>query len=148
MDTVAAERQPAPHHLAERIDRWLRDHRADLVARVRDLVAFPTLSPPGRNTAAAQEYLAAWLASLGCAVESFAVYPGDPDVVGRWRGAGGDIIGAALVMGSAEWLRYEISANGVWIKKGVCTPPDDAQISVSLDGVAAMQAAAYLGVSE
>ncbi len=68
--------------------------------------------------------------------------------VACWRGAGGDIIGAALVMGSAEWLRYEISANGVWIKKGVCTPPDDAQISVSLDGVAAMQAAAYLGVSE
>ena len=66
-----------------------------------------------------------------------------------WRNVGGAIMGAALVMGSAEWIRYEVNpSNGAWLTSGTCTPPDDANIFVSLDGVAAMQAAAYLGVSE
>ena len=69
--------------------------------------------------------------------------------VACWRNVGGAIMGAALVMGDAEWIRYEVNpANGAWVKSGTCTPPDDAEIYVSLDGVAAMQAAAYLGVSE
>ena len=110
MAPVAAARQSAPHQLADQIDRWLRDHRADLVARVRDLVAFPTLSPPGRNTAAAQDYLAAWLQSLGCAVDRFEVYPGDPDVVGRWRGAGGAEARSLLFNGHIDVA--EIAAAG------------------------------------
>ena len=74
--------------LAE-LDRAVVAGRDDLVALVRELVAFPTLSPPGRNTAAAQAAVAARLRALGCAVDTFAVYPGDPDVVGRLAGAGG-----------------------------------------------------------
>ncbi len=73
----------------ERIDRWIDAREAELLAHVGALVAFPTLSPPGRNTADAQAYVAAWLTRLGCAVESFEVYPGDPNVVGRLTGAGG-----------------------------------------------------------
>ena len=110
MDTVVAERQSAPHDLAERIDRWLREHRDGLVARIRELVAFPTLSPPGRNTAAAQEYVAAWLRSLDCAIESFEVYPGDPDVVGRWHGAGGSAARSLLLNGHIDVA--EVAAEG------------------------------------
>lgn len=69
--------------------------------------------------------------------------------VACWRSVGGDIVGATLVMGNAEWNRYEVSAsNGAWLRGGECQPPIDAEIFVSLDGMAAMQAAAYLGVSE
>ncbi|CAA9570477.1 MAG: Amidohydrolase YlmB, involved in salvage of thiamin pyrimidine moiety [uncultured Thermomicrobiales bacterium] len=75
--------------LVGQIDRWIVAHRDDLIGRVRDLVAFPTISPPGRNTGDAQRYLADWLRSLGCAVEQFEVYPGDPDVVGRLPGDAG-----------------------------------------------------------
>lgn len=78
-----------PTELQAAIDRWIGEHRAELVGRVRDLVAFPTVSPPGRNTAVAQTYLADWLRSLGCAVDQFEVFPGDPDLVGRWPGRGG-----------------------------------------------------------
>lgn len=75
--------------LATAIDCWIVAHRAALVGRVGSLVAFPTLSPPGRNTDAAQRAIAAWLAELGGAVESVPIYPGDSDVVGRWHAAPG-----------------------------------------------------------
>jgi len=75
--------------LVAAIDRWLLAHRAGLLARIGSLVAFPTLSPPGRNTADAQRAIAAWFAELGGAVEWLSVYPGDSDVVGRWPAAPG-----------------------------------------------------------
>ena len=75
--------------LAAGVDRSLLARRADFLALVGDLVAFPTLSPPGRNTAAAQAFVAEQLRALGCAVDTFEVYPGDPDVVGTLAGTGG-----------------------------------------------------------
>lgn len=50
------------------------------------LIAFPTLSPPGRNTSAAQSYVADYLANMGFEVDRFDVYPWDADVVGRLPG--------------------------------------------------------------
>ena len=73
MEPAAIARQPKIDAQFDRIDRWLLAHHADLVARVRDLVAFPTLSPPGRNTGAAQDCVADWLRSLGCDVEKVKV---------------------------------------------------------------------------
>ncbi len=64
------------------IDRYVARHEADLIALARALIAYPTVSPPGRNTAAAQGFVADYLAGLGAAVDRFEVYPGDPDVVG------------------------------------------------------------------
>ncbi len=75
--------------LIEQIDAWIVAHDAALIARVRDLVAFPTLSPPGRNTTAAQEYIANWLTAIGCTVDQIPLYPGDYEVVGRLAGRGG-----------------------------------------------------------
>lgn len=71
------------------IDGYVAAHEGDLLALARDLIAHPTVSPPGRNTAAAQRFVADYLAGLGAAVDLFEVYPGDPDVVGTLRGAGG-----------------------------------------------------------
>lgn len=75
--------------VAAGLDRWILARRDELLALVRTLVAFPTLSPPGRNTASAQAFVAEHLRALGCEIDTFEVYPGDPDVVGRLRGAGG-----------------------------------------------------------
>ena len=86
MEPAIAAHEDTNTTLADQIDRWIVAHGDALVGRIRDLVAFPTLSPPGRNTAPAQGYVADWLRKLGCAVEEFDVYPGDPDVVGRLSG--------------------------------------------------------------
>lgn len=128
MAHVAVERQIERQ---QAVDRWIIEHRADLVARVRDLVAFPTLSPPGRNTAAAQASVAGWLRSLGCEVEQFEVYPGDPDVVGRWRGVGGSSARSLLINGHIDvaevahegWLTGPFDAaerDGRLNGRGVC----------------------------
>lgn len=71
------------------VDDYVAAHEGDLLALARDLIAHPTVSPPGRNTAAAQRFVADYLARLGAAVDLFEVYPGDPDVVGTLRGSGG-----------------------------------------------------------
>lgn len=63
--------------------------RDELVELASALIGFPTLSPPGRNTGAAQDFVGEYLQAMGFAVDRFDVYPGDPDVVGVLRGAGG-----------------------------------------------------------
>lgn len=75
--------------MANPLDSYIEAHREDLLALVGRLVSFPTLSPPGRNTAEAQRFVADYLQGLGARVESFEVYPGDPDVVATIGGNGG-----------------------------------------------------------
>lgn len=72
-----------------RIDGHIEAHQDELIALARDLIAFPTVSPPGRNSAAAQRFVGDYLTRLGADLDVFEVYPGDPDVVGVLRGAGG-----------------------------------------------------------
>lgn len=62
---------------------------------LKDLIAFPTISPPARNTRPAQTYVADFLRRLGMEVDQWEVYPNDDNVVGRWRGRGG---GRSLIL--------------------------------------------------
>lgn len=101
-EVTATTRPAPPDDPGGRIDRWIVAHEADLLARVGALVAFPTLSPPGRNTGAAQDYVVAWLAALGCAVERFAVYPGDDDVVGQLLPSGEGAMSSLLFNGHID----------------------------------------------
>jgi acetylornithine deacetylase/succinyl-diaminopimelate desuccinylase family protein len=92
------------------VDRWIVAHRAGLLARVGSLVAFPTLSPPGRNTDDAQGAIAAWCAELGGEVERVPVYPGDSDVVARWPAAPGGTGRSLLFNGHIDVA--EVAAEG------------------------------------
>jgi acetylornithine deacetylase/succinyl-diaminopimelate desuccinylase family protein len=95
---------------SERVDRWILAHEADLVDLAARLIAFPTVSPPGRNTAAAQAFVADYLGELGCRVDTFDVYPGDPDVVGRLPGRGG---GRSLILNGHVDVA-EVGDAGAW----------------------------------
>lgn len=117
--------QLADTALTERIDRWLVAGRDALVGRVRDLVAFPTLSPPGRNTAGAQAYMASWLRDLGCAVETFEVYPGDPDVVGVLAGGPDDAARSILFNGHIDVA--EVAAEG-WVSPPFAATERDGRL--------------------
>jgi acetylornithine deacetylase len=68
------------HHDLARAIEGRRDEVVDLARR---LIAFPTESPPGRNTEGIQRFLAESLADLGFEIDGFDVYPGDPDLVAR-----------------------------------------------------------------
>ncbi|HET9015376.1 MAG TPA: acetylornithine deacetylase [Thermomicrobiaceae bacterium] len=74
----------------------------DLLALAGRLIAFPTESPPGRNTAAIQGFLADFLRGLGFDVERFDVYPGDPDLIATLRGTGSDRAASLLLNGHVD----------------------------------------------
>ena len=76
-----------PTDLVERIGKEIENRRAELVELAKALISFPTASPPGRNTAAAQTFVGDYLSGLGFEIDRFDVYAGDPDIVARLRGA-------------------------------------------------------------
>lgn len=96
------------------VDAWLCAHRDELLQTLAALVAFPTPSPPGRNTAAAQAYVAGRLEAAGCGVTTFEVHPGDPDVVGVRPGTGG---GRSLLLNGHVDVA-EVGDDAAW-----CRPP-------------------------
>lgn len=60
---------------------------AELLELLRRIIAFPTVSPPARNTEQAQAFLAQYLKDLGFSVDQWDVYPHDPNVVGVLSGS-------------------------------------------------------------
>jgi len=87
-------------------------HADDLVALAGRLIAFPTESPPGRNTSAAQAFVADYLRDLGFSVDRFDVYPGDPDVVGTLQGS--DPAGAASLLINGHVDVAEVGLAAAW----------------------------------
>ena len=71
------------------LDRFLARHEEELYALTERLVSFETPCPPGRNTAAVQGFLGEMLRGWGAEVETLPLYPGDVEVVARFRGRGG-----------------------------------------------------------
>ncbi|GAA4707119.1 acetylornithine deacetylase [Brevibacillus fulvus] len=65
----------------------ISERREELFALLRQLVSFPTVSPPARNTDEAQTWLAKQLSDLGFDVDRWTLYPGDDNVVGIRTGS-------------------------------------------------------------
>lgn len=70
----------------EHINAYIDEHKQDLVELLRTLVRFPTVSPPARNSAEAQQAVQRYLEGLGFSTDVWDVYPGDPNVVGVKKG--------------------------------------------------------------
>jgi formylaminopyrimidine deformylase len=76
------------------IEQWKMEQMVDQVHTRQDellkllgeLVRFRTPSPPARNAAQAQQYIAGLLKDLGFKVDMWDVYPNDPNVVGVLKG--------------------------------------------------------------
>ncbi|REK64040.1 MAG: acetylornithine deacetylase [Cohnella sp.] len=60
--------------------RQAEERQDELFALLAELVAFPTVSPPARNTSEAQQFIARYLQACGFETELWEVYPGDPNV--------------------------------------------------------------------
>ncbi|WP_295537038.1 acetylornithine deacetylase/succinyl-diaminopimelate desuccinylase family protein [uncultured Thioclava sp.] len=73
--------------LNTRVKAAIDNRRDALVALTRDLIAIPTLNPPGRNYLEICEYLAARLAARGFTTELIRAKdaPGDSDRFPRWN---------------------------------------------------------------
>lgn len=74
---------------SRQLDRFLTDHAEALFALTERLISFETPSPPGRNTESIQRFLGGLLRGWGADVQTLTLYPGDVEVVARFRGRGG-----------------------------------------------------------
>ncbi|WP_308634954.1 acetylornithine deacetylase [Paenibacillus silvisoli] len=70
-----------------RLQRQVEERQEELLALLAELVAFPTVSPPARNTLQAQRFMEERLLALGFETELWEVYPGDPNVTAVLRGS-------------------------------------------------------------
>ena len=73
--------------LTARIQSEIAARRGALIALTQDLIAIPTLNPPGRDYRVICDYLAARLAPQGYAVDLLRAHgsPGDCDAFPRWN---------------------------------------------------------------
>ena len=68
--------------LIEKISHEVEARKNELLELVADLIAFPTVSPPARNTNEVQGFISSYLNELGFKTDKWEVYPGDSNVVG------------------------------------------------------------------
>lgn len=94
--------------------RAIADRRDALLELARSLIAHPTISPPGRNTAPLQAFLSDYLARLGFTVDRFDLYRGDPNLVARL--AGSDPAEAASLLLNGHVDVAEIGPASAWAR--------------------------------
>jgi acetylornithine deacetylase/succinyl-diaminopimelate desuccinylase family protein len=97
---------------AEAVDRHIAAHADELCDLAARLIAFPTESPPGRNTASAQDFVAGYLRDLGGRIDTFDVYPGDPDVVATLPGTEPRVHRSLILNGHIDVA--EVGDPGAW----------------------------------
>ncbi|TSB46841.1 acetylornithine deacetylase [Alkalicoccobacillus porphyridii] len=99
------------------------DEREDeLTALVQKLVSYQTVSPPARNSASIQSYIAQYLTKLSYTVNQWDVYPGDPNVVATRKGQMSNDYQSLILNGHVDVA--SISEDEPWE-----TPPFEAVIN-------------------
>jgi len=97
------------------IDRLLtraEERKEELFALLADLVAFPTVSPPARNTLDAQAYVERLLRESGFKTERWELYPGDANVAAIRPGTRRDAYRSLLLNGHIDVA--EVGDAGGW----------------------------------
>jgi formylaminopyrimidine deformylase len=90
----------------------IRESRDELLAILERLVGYATVSPPARNTARAQDFLADELEAAGFGISRWELYPGDPVVVGIKPGTRPDSCSSLILNGHMDVA--EVGQPGEW----------------------------------
>jgi acetylornithine deacetylase len=89
------------------------DSRQDeLVELLCTLISYETPAPPARNTSQAQAFVGKYLSGLGFSIDTWDVYPGDPNVVGLLKGSGSDRFKSLILNGHMDVA--EVSPDEAW----------------------------------
>jgi formylaminopyrimidine deformylase len=74
----------------------------ELIGLLSKLIAFPTVSPPARNTNEAQSFMEQYLDDLGFKTEKWDIFEGDPNVVGILTGKAPDKYQSLILNGHMD----------------------------------------------
>jgi formylaminopyrimidine deformylase len=88
--------------ILERITSEVEARKGELLDLLTELVSFPTVSPPARNTNSVQEFIKGYLEALGFTTDKWDVYPGDPNVVGILPGESSNQFNSLIVNGHVD----------------------------------------------
>ncbi|MDN3015368.1 acetylornithine deacetylase [Paenibacillus sp. BSR1-1] len=88
--------------LRERISNEVEARQEELLELLTKLIAFPTVSPPARNTTEVQDFIKGYLEDLGFETEKWDVYPGDPNVVGILHGESSNQFNSLIINGHVD----------------------------------------------
>ncbi|WP_163182597.1 acetylornithine deacetylase [Neobacillus sedimentimangrovi] len=90
------------NQLAEAISQEVEARKDELINLLSKLIAFPTVSPPGRNTTEIQEFIKTYLENLGFQTDMWEVYPGDHNVVGILQGKDSKEYNSLIINGHVD----------------------------------------------
>jgi acetylornithine deacetylase len=82
--------------------RMAEERQDELIELLGRLIAYPTVSPPARNTSEAQAFVEGRLKACGFETERWEVYPGDPNVTAVKRGTASDAHLSLLLNGHID----------------------------------------------
>ncbi|NHW36457.1 acetylornithine deacetylase [Paenibacillus aceris] len=108
--------------MAQELDEVIQqveERQTELIQLVERLVRFETPSPPARNTAEAQRFIAEFLQEKGFQIDQWEVYPGDPNVVGVLKGQAPEMYKSLIINGHIDVA--EVCADESW-ETGPFTP--------------------------
>lgn len=88
--------------MKDKFSRLVDDRQEELLQILGDLVRFPTVSPPARNTTEAQQYVANFLEQEGFKTTTWDVYPNDPNVVGIRKGKDTTMYNSLIINGHMD----------------------------------------------
>lgn len=88
--------------LVESISRQVEDRKSELIDLLGQLISYPTVSPPARNTNEIQDFIKDYLDKLGFKTDKWEVYPGDPNVVGILKGEASAEFNSLIVNGHVD----------------------------------------------
>jgi acetylornithine deacetylase len=92
----------ASGELKEKISHEVEARKDELLQLLAELVRFPTVSPPARNTNQVQEFISGYLNELGFQTDKWEVYPGDSNVVGILPGKSPKAYNSLIVNGHVD----------------------------------------------
>lgn len=88
--------------MENRISNLVDERQEELVQLLADLVRFPTVSPPARNTTGVQRYIQDFLEQEKFETVSWDVFPSDPNVVGIKKGSDGNLYNSLIINGHID----------------------------------------------
>lgn len=98
--------------IVQKISLEVETRAVELIELLTKLIAFPTVSPPARNTNDLQDFIKEYLEGLGFKTDKWDVYPGDPNVVGILPGETSDQYNSLIVNGHVDVA--EVGDNTDW----------------------------------
>lgn len=116
----------ASDDLREKISHEVEARKDELLCLLADLVRYPTVSPPARNTNLVQEFISDYLNELGFKTDRWEVYPGDSNVVGILPGKSPKAYNSLIVNGHVDVA--EVGDDNEWISSPFETWMKDSNV--------------------